>query len=513
MPMQSTLKQLQRANDQQLIFATLVEKSAELIALSAPNGRLLYLNAAGRTMLGLDDEASPVEKLCSEICTPDSWYQLGAEAFATAVSGQVWQGELTLVKPADHTNVIVRGSVFKVESPFEDHPLLFALSFLDVTEIRQGEEKLRRQRDLLSAVAIAGNCLLQPTFLDDTVEQAIAVIGRATGADRVVVMTCCAVEQGFEAWPFCAWSANETDLMDDVAIRRKLPADWQASLTAGQIVQGKAVDFPGDQQLMLERDGVLSTLTIPILLKGELWGYVSFDDTILARHWSEEETSLLLAMTAAIGGAISRFQSEGSLMLANQELTGSMSRQKTLGEELARAKEAADQASRSKSEFLANMSHEIRTPMTAILGFSDLLVEDECTADESAVHLKAIRQNGRHLLMLINDILDISKIEAGKMDVEAIEFSPFEIVSEVTSMMRGRASEKGIGFQTSFTTAIRRQVKTDPTRLRQYPDQPARQRDQVHKKRRGSAECGVDRRSHRGRKTICGSRSTIRASG
>ncbi len=134
---------------------------------------------------------------------------------------------------------------------------------------------------------------------------------------------------------------------------------------------------------------------------------------------------------------------------------------------LSSAKDAAEEASRAKSEFLANMSHEIRTPMTAILGYTDLLLDDLRESPRVAEWLQIMRRNGNHLLGIINDILDLSKIEAGKMTVEHIECSPCQLVADVSSLMRARAMEKKLSFSCEYVGKIPESIQTDPTRLRQ----------------------------------------------
>ncbi len=136
--------------------------------------------------------------------------------------------------------------------------------------------------------------------------------------------------------------------------------------------------------------------------------------------------------------------------------------------ELRKAVESADAANRTKSEFLANMSHEIRTPMNSILGFTDVLRRgfaiDEQTRQQ---YLNTIHSSGKHLLELINDILDLSKIEAGRLDVERKPCSPVDLISELVAMFAVPAQARNISLE--FTTAgpVPETILTDPTRLRQ----------------------------------------------
>lgn len=139
-------------------------------------------------------------------------------------------------------------------------------------------------------------------------------------------------------------------------------------------------------------------------------------------------------------------------------------------ESLQKAKLQSETANLSKSEFLANMSHEIRTPMTAILGYADLLeVDGELTSDrEQALDaIRTIKANSKHLLTIINDILDMSKIDSGKMTVESIDVSPALIILEVTNLVRRQCDGKRLGLHVVYDSCIPKTIKSDPTRLRQ----------------------------------------------
>lgn len=135
--------------------------------------------------------------------------------------------------------------------------------------------------------------------------------------------------------------------------------------------------------------------------------------------------------------------------------------------ELRQSKEGADRASLSKTEFLANMSHEIRTPIGAILGFTELLKNEKNTRDENLRYTRIVERNSQHLLSLIDDILDLSKVEANHMQPESVPFSLIDFLVDVAGLMDFKAKEKRIDFSMHIVGVVPERVTSDPVRLKQ----------------------------------------------
>ncbi len=227
-------------------------------------------------------------------------------------------------------------------------------------------------------------------------------------------------------------------------------------------------------------------LCCPITVHGKISACVYVANEFLTGLFGNNEIRIADYLASAAGGALEKadgFQQLERLNISleqkvvertavvearSRELEITANELMSTQTKLELARDEAESANAAKSEFLARMSHEIRTPISAILGFTELMLRGIVKDPGEAVRkLETIHTNGSHLLQLINDLLDLSKIEADKMEVESIDCNPIRIMHDVVDTLQVRADEKSIGLEMRIDGDVPKQIKSDPTRLRQ----------------------------------------------
>lgn len=306
---------------------------------------------------------------------------------------------------------------------------------------------------------VVGDCLLSLLESSDFAETSRAFLTRLAsglGASEIRFFEAASDAGSFrlvagtnvgEGAPSASWFAS---------ILSSLSADTPVVLLS-EAPEVAALGFPASAG---------SLAIVPVGSPTEPLGLLAAAKNLAGVAWHEAELSALRAAAAGLANALLRHRLGDSILVRSAELTKSRRVALSLMEDAQRSAAKAEQASRAKSAFLAMMSHEIRTPLNGVIGFTDLLLAEKLPPAHEEI-VATIRGCGNSLLGLISDILDLSKVEAGRMDLEMVACSLQECVNDVLAALQPARRVKNLEFSSHIDPSVPPLVVTDPKRLRQ----------------------------------------------
>jgi len=300
-----------------------------------------------------------------------------------------------------------------------------------------------RQQELLSEIALELNVI---DNFESRLNRILDMLGRHTNVSRVYIFEdsdCGTLTNNTYEWCNIGIEPQIDELQN--ILYENIPS-WTAILSeSGRIYSENISALPDDIRVILEPQNIKSIIVYPLIVEGRMTGFIGFDECMGTKKWLKSELELLRTVSGIIANAFERREMEISII---------------------DERDMANAANRAKTEFLAHMSHEIRTPMNAVLGFSEALYH-RLDCEEHKRMVKSVLNSGNLLMSLLNDILDLSKIEAGKLDLKLNPVNLRSIIEDIRILFSEKANKKGIYLEVPFLSDQPAVLLLDEIRMKQ----------------------------------------------
>ena len=426
-------------------YSAIVNNAPEIVVIHK-KGKIVFVNNSGMSIAGYPSEEILGKKIVDFLTEQSRTTVLQTMIKReTGENGGDYEVEF-ITKYGKKINFIVKS----IPISYEKEAAILAV-LIDITSRKKYEAEMLAKEKILAAVATSLKLLLDERDYFNAIASSFEYLGKATGVSRI-----CLFQNNYDnngngrISQKIHWNSETyTSMFNNLEIQ-DIPFEQLEGivvpLQSGRAFCGVVRELKcQNAKEFLSSQNILSSVLLPIIVKGKFWGFIGFGETKYERAWTEGEFSTLTAFANSIESAIERRQIE---------------------EELEASKISAESANVMKSQFLANMSHEIRTPMNGILGFMELLQRTNLSTEQKDF-IREAKSASELLLYLINDILDFSKIEAGKLTIEKTNFRLRTAVEDAVSILVPKANEKQLELYAMINSNVPEEVVGDPTRLRQ----------------------------------------------